>query len=233
MFSVLYSVQIRHFTHNFQVGWCVILSVSRKHFYWENTIKCCEIPPRRNLLWKNKKLSLMNESETLIHACACACACVCAICLWHRPSALQEYKGASVWELEPWLTFAFPSQQSHLSAEVWILHLDVLLETEALMPRWSTCKPVTNLEGSRLHIYTRPPSAWCVYKRPFSLGPVRIVCLQHPHIYLTQPEPRIHWHTYYMYIFALLPLNVWGICWCRATLQQSTWTCDDDLQQPH
>lgn len=138
-------MQIHNFTRNFQAGWCVIFAVFCKRFYWENTIKGCEIPPRQNLLRKHKRLCKSNELKWETNTCARLCLCAC-VGVWHRPSALQEYKVASVWELEPQLTFALPSQQNHPLAEVWILRLDVLLETEALMPRWSTCKPVTKLE---------------------------------------------------------------------------------------
>lgn len=81
----------------------------------------------------------------------CRGLCVCApVCVFTQmdPHLCRNIKTASVWELGHWVTFAFSSQQSHPVAEVWILHLDVLLETEALMPCWSTCKPASNLAGS-------------------------------------------------------------------------------------
>lgn len=80
--------------------------------------------------------------------CVCVCSSVCGVCTDMDPQLCRRIKAASVWELGQWVTFAFPSQQRHPVVEVWILHLDVLLETDSLMPCWSTCKPASNLAGS-------------------------------------------------------------------------------------
>lgn len=98
------------------------------------------------------------------------------------------------------------------------------------MPRWSTCKPATQLGRQpsphipvpHLHdVFTKDPFHWAQ-----SESYVYNILPFIPH----SPRPRIHWHTFYMDVFALLPLNVWGICWCFTT--NYTWTCNDDVQQP-
>lgn len=71
----------------------------------------------------------------------------------------RNIKAASVWELGQWLTSAFPSQQSSPVAEVWILHLDVFLETEApvcqSVIQHQTRQPVPST-------YSLPPSHICM-----------------------------------------------------------------------
>lgn len=104
----------------------------------------------------------------------CAPACVYR----HAASALQENKGCLCREVGQWLTFAFPSQQSCPAAEVWILHLDVLLETEALMPCWSTCKPASNLAASS---FPHPPSGPSL-RDVFTIEPFHWVD-SGPHVY--------------------------------------------------